>query len=143
MEKYKSITQDEIKVGMKAEKSKRVTEEDVTLFAEVTGDKNPAHVDEEYAKGTMFKTRIAHGMLGSGLISAVLGMELPGPGTIYLGQELKFVNPIKFDDVISAKIIVREILDKKKFKIAIMDTVVVNQDGQTVIEGTAKVIPPR
>lgn len=140
---YKSITQENIEIGQIAEKSKRVTEQDVDMFAQTTGDMNPAHTDEEYAKNSIFKTKIAHGMLGAGLISATLGMDLPGPGTIYLGQELKFIHPIFFDDVIVAKVEVVNLIDKKKFIIAELHTTVVNQDGKLLIDGKATVIPPK
>ncbi|MEG2936952.1 MaoC family dehydratase [Vagococcus fluvialis] len=140
---YPCITQETIKIGQVAEKSKRISEEDVDMFARTTGDMNPAHTDEEYAKDSLFKAKIAHGMLGAGLISAVLGMDLPGPGTIYLGQDLKFMNPIFFDDVIVAKVEVINLIDKKKFIIAELKTTVVNQDGKVLIEGIATVIPPK
>lgn len=144
MEKmYANVTQSEIKIGQVAEMSRRITEEDVDLFAKATGDMNPAHTDAEYAKNSIFKTKIAHGMLGAGLISACLGMDLPGPGTIYLGQELKFVHPIFFDDVIVAKVEVVNLIDKKKFIMAELHTTVVNQDGELLIDGKATVIPPK
>ena len=86
-------TYDEIQIGDAAEFTKTVTESDVYLYAGVTGDLNPAHINETYSKGTFFKGRIAHGMLSAGFISAVLGMQLPGPGTIYMGQQLEFKAP--------------------------------------------------
>lgn len=140
---YVNVKESELQIGQSMEVSKKVTEEDVQEFARVTGDMNPAHTDEEYAQGTQFKTRIAHGMLGAGLISAVLGMYLPGPGTIYLGQDLKFSNPIHFDDVITAKVTLNELIPKKNFSLAIFETVVTNQDGDIVISGKATVIPPK
>jgi len=140
---YANVKESEIYLGQSSEISKRVSMEDVQQFANVTGDKNPMHVDEEYASKTQFKTRIAHGMLGASLISAVLGMNLPGPGTVYLGQELKFVHPIHFDDVITAKATVKEIIPKKNFSLVKLDTNVINQAGEVVIEGTATVIPPK
>ncbi|MFD1472430.1 MaoC family dehydratase [Companilactobacillus mishanensis] len=140
---YANVKESEIKVGMTDSISKKVTEADVNGFAETTGDHNPAHTDEEYASHTQFKTRIAHGMLGASLISAVLGMKLPGPGTIYLGQDLKFTHPIHFNDVITAKVTVKEIIPKKKFNLVILDTTVTNQAGDVAIEGTATVIPPK
>jgi len=140
---YPCVTEDQIEIGCFAEQSKKITQADVDLFAKATGDMNPAHTDDEYASQSIFKTRIAHGMLGAGLISAVLGMNLPGPGTIYLGQTLKFVHPIYFDDVIVARVEVVSIDQKKKFKIAQLKTTVVNQNGELLIEGTASVIPPK
>lgn len=140
---YTSVTQDQIKVGQKAKKSKKVTLEDVEMFAQVTSDMNPAHMDEDYAKNSLFGKRIAHGMLGAGLISACLGMDLPGPGTIYLGQEVKFLHPIYFDDEITAEIEVINLIDKKKFILAELKTTVTNQQGELLISGTATVIPPK
>ncbi len=92
----KTIT--ELKVGEKAEFSKTISESDVYLYAGVTGDLNPAHINEEYAKHTFFKTRIAHGLLSAGLISTVIGNELPGPGSIYIRQELNFLAPVHMGD---------------------------------------------
>lgn len=85
------LTMQELKLGQSASTSKTISEADVYLFAGITGDLNPAHVNEPYAEETRFGGRIAHGMLSAGLISAVIGMQLPGPGTIYMGQELKFL----------------------------------------------------
>ena len=102
-------TIDELKVGDSAQFSKTVSETDVYLFAGITGDFNPAHVDEEYAKKTYFGTRIAHGLLPAGFISAVLGTRLPGPGSIYLRQELTFLGTVKVGDTITARVEVAEI----------------------------------
>ena len=96
----KGKTINQIKIGDKAYFQKTITETDVYMYAGITGDHNPAHINEVYAKQTFFKERIAHGMLTAGLISAVLGMQLPGPGTIYLKQDLKFLAPVKFNDTI-------------------------------------------
>lgn len=143
MEKvYKSITQQDITIGQFATKRKMITEEDVNQFAKITGDMNPAHVDEEFAHGSLFKTKIAHGMIGASLISACLGMVLPGPGSIYLGQNLKFVHPIYFGDTITARVEVVKLIDKKKFILAELHTTIVNQKSELLIDGTAKVIPP-
>jgi 3-hydroxybutyryl-CoA dehydratase len=106
----------------------------------VTGDLNPAHINEDYAKGTIFHGRIAHGMLSAGLISAVIGMQLPGPGTIYLGQELSFRAPVRIGDTITAQVTVRA-LDPERNR-AELETVCINQDGTCVVKGTAKVMPP-
>jgi 3-hydroxybutyryl-CoA dehydratase len=137
----KGYTVNELKVGQSAAFTKTVTETDVYLFAGVTGDINPAHVNEEYAKTTMFKTRIAHGMLGAGFISAVLGMQLPGPGTIYVKQDLKFKAPVRIGDTVTAEATVKEI-DAAKNRV-IMTTVVKNQEGTVVIEGEALMMPPK
>lgn len=143
LKEYRSVTQDEIELGQTFTKSKKITKQDVENFAVTTGDMNPAHMDDQYAQQSIFKTRIAHGMLGAGLISACLGMNLPGPGTIYLGQTLKFVHPIYFNDEITAKVEVVNLIDKKKFIMAELYTTVANQDGDLLIEGTATVIPPK
>ena len=135
------MTIQEMKIGDHASVTKTVSETDVYLFAGITGDLNPAHTNEVAASKTMFKTRIAHGMLGAGFISAVLGMYLPGPGTIYMGQELKFTKPVHIGDTVTATATVEEIiLDKNR---EILDTTVVNQDGEVVIKGKATVMPPK
>lgn len=130
----------ELKIGGQASTAKTISESDVYLFAGITGDHNPAHVNEVYASQTRFGRRIAHGILSAGLISAVLAMKLPGPGTIYLGQELKFVRPVYFGDTITATCTVSELLLEKN--IARLETVCTNQDGAVVIKGTATVMPP-
>ncbi|MGO9312390.1 MAG: MaoC family dehydratase [Syntrophobacteraceae bacterium] len=134
-------TIDEIKLNETAEFSKTISESDVYLYAGVTGDLNPAHINEEYARETFFKTRIAHGMLGAGLISTVLGTRLPGPGTVYVRQELNFLGPIRIGDTITARVEVIEIFSEKKrvrFR-----TTCSNQDGTVVLDGEAIVSAPR
>ena len=126
------MTIQEMKIGDHASVTKTVSETDVYLFAGITGDLNPAHTNEVAASKTMFKTRIAHGMLGAGFISAVLGMYLPGPGTIYMGQELKFTKPVHIGDTVTATATVEEIILEKNR--VILDTTVVNQDGEVVIK---------
>ena len=135
------MTIQEMKIGDHASVTKTVSETDVYLFAGITGDLNPAHTNEVAASKTMFKTRIAHGMLGAGFISAVLGMYLPGPGTIYMGQELKFTKPVHIGDTVTATATVEEIILEKTR--VILDTTVVNQDGEIVIQGKATVMPPK
>ena len=135
------MTVQEMKIGDHASVTKTVSETDVYLFAGITGDLNPAHTNEVAASKTMFKTRIAHGMLGAGFISAVLGMYLPGPGTIYMGQELKFTKPVHIGDTVTATATVEEIILEKNR--VILDTTVVNQDGEVVIKGKATVMPPK
>lgn len=130
----------QLSVGQSASFSKTVTETDIYLFAGITGDINPAHVNEQYASQTFFKGRIAHGMLSAGFISAVLGMQLPGPGTIYMGQELKFLAPVRPGDTVSATVEVAA-LDTDK-NIAVLRTFCTNQDGVLVVDGQAKVKPP-
>ncbi|MCG6891987.1 MAG: MaoC family dehydratase [Desulfobacteraceae bacterium] len=134
-------TIDELRVGDAASFSKTVSESDVYLFAGVTGDFNPAHVDESYAEKTFFKTRIAHGVLAAGFISAVLGTRLPGPGTIYLRQSLNFRAPVAIGDTITATVEVIEILKEKKR--VRLSTVCVNQEGTVVLDGEAVVSPPK
>lgn len=130
----------ELTIGQKASFAKTITETDIYLFAGITGDINPAHVNEAYASKTFFKGRIAHGMLSAGLISAVLGMQLPGPGTIYMGQELKFLAPVRPGDTVTAAAEVVELnLDRNT---AVLRTTCVNQDGVLVVDGQARVKPP-
>jgi len=131
----------EIQVGDSAEFSKTVSESDVYLYAGVTGDLNPAHINEAYAEKTFFKTRIAHGMLTAGFISAILGVHLPGPGTIYLKQELKFLAPVRMGDTITARAEVIEVTtDKNRVR---LKTTCTNQDGTRVLDGEAMVSPPK
>jgi len=134
-------TIDELKVGQTARFSKTITEADIILFAGVTGDLNPAHVDEEYAKKTFFKTRIAHGMLTASFISTVIGTMLPGPGTVYLSQEVRFLAPVKIGDTVSAVVEIAEIRPEKKR--IWLKTTCTNQDGTVVVDGKAVVSPPR
>jgi acyl dehydratase len=133
-------TFDEIAVGEGASVSRTVTKQDIELFAVVSGDVNPAHLDPAYAETSMFQRVIAHGMLGAGLISSVLGTRLPGPGTIYLGQDLRFRQPVGIGDTITATVTVREKRAEKR--ILLLDCTCTNQDGRKVITGTAEVIAP-
>ena len=129
---------DEIQVGQVAELAKTVTEADVTLFAEVTGDFNPVHVDAEAAAQSRFGERIAHGMLSAGFISAVLGMRLPGTGSIYLSQSLRFTKPVRIGDTVTTRVEVVEVLaTKRRVRLA---TVCRNQQGVTVVDGEAVVM---
>ncbi len=137
----KGRTIDEIRVGDTAEFAKTVSEGDIYAYAGITGDFNPAHVNEEYARGTFFKTRIAHGMLSAGFISNVLGNHLPGPGAIYIRQELNFKAPVKIGDTIRAVVEVTRI-DSEKNRIT-ASTRCINQDGTVVLDGTAVISPPK
>jgi len=131
----------DLKIGDSAQISKEVTENLVNDFARVTGDFNPLHMDQAYAEKTIFKGRIAHGVLALGLISNVFGNMLPGPGTIYLSDEARFLAPVRIGDTITARIEVIELVPEKnraKFRTACM-----NQDGKVLVEGTAWVMPPR
>jgi 3-hydroxybutyryl-CoA dehydratase len=131
----------ELQVGDSAETVRTVTVEDVTMFAQATGDFNPVHLDEEYAKTTMFRTRIAHGLLSAGIVSAVLAEKLPGPGTVYISQTLKFLAPVRLGDTVTARVEITA-LDPEKNR-ATLDTSCSNQDGTVVIAGQAVVMPPR
>jgi 3-hydroxybutyryl-CoA dehydratase len=137
----KGKTIDELNVGQTASFAKTISESDVYLFAGITGDFNPAHVNEAYAKNTAFKTRIAHGMLSAGLISNVLGNQLPGPGTIYMQQQLNFRAPVAIGDTVTATVEVIEIL--REIKRVRLKTVCTNQDGVVVLDGEALISPPR
>lgn len=131
-------TFDTLQIGSKESRSKQITDKDVRMFAEVSSDCNPVHLDEEYAKNSMFGRRIAHGMISAGLISAVLGMQIPGEGTIYLGQDLKFKRPVYLDDTLTAWAEVIEKDDAKKR--LTLHTWVENQNGVVVTDGNAKVL---
>lgn len=132
---------DELRVGDVAEFAKTVTETDIYLYAGITGDFNPAHVNEEYAKNTFFKTRIAHGMLTAGFISAIIANQLPGPGTIYLKQDLSFLAPVHMGDTITGRVEVIELnVEKNRVR---LKTTCSNQDGVMVISGEGLVSPPK
>lgn len=128
-------------VGQTASVARTISESDVYLFAGITGDLNPAHTNEEYAKNTHFKTRIAHGMLSAGLISAVLGMHLPGPGTIYTGQTLKFLAPVHIGDTITATAEIKS-LDLERNRV-VLTTTCTNQEGTVVVTGEATALLPK
>ncbi len=128
----------DFKVGMKDQTRKTITEADVVLFSAVSTDINPLHLSEEAAKNGIFKKRVAHGILVSGLISAVLGNKLPGPGTVYLGQELRFVAPVYIGDDICAEAEIIEIRPEKR--IIKLQTTCTNQRGEKVITGVATVM---
>lgn len=130
---------DQLQPGMSASIAKTVTETDIVLFAGISTDVNPAHLDEEYAKTTMFGGRIAHGMLSAGFISAVLANHLPGPGTIYLSQTLKFKAPVRPGDTVRATVTVKEVnVEKNRVTLDTVCTVA----GKTVIEGECVMMPP-
>ena len=126
------------KVGDSAEITKRITEADVEAFAEVTGDHNPIHLDEGFAKTTRFGRRIAHGMLTASLISSVLANKLPGEGSVYLGQSLQFVAPVFPGDEVTARVVVSQIREDKP--ILKLETICVNQRDEIVIRGEATVL---
>lgn len=131
---------DEITEGMTAIFTRTVTEADILLFAGVSGDTNPVHLDEEYAKTTMFKGRIAHGMLTAGFISTVFGTKLPGPGCIYLSQSLKFKAPVRIGDTVKARVTATAV-DQAKGRCSFATTAHV---GDTlVVEGEAQILVPK
>jgi 3-hydroxybutyryl-CoA dehydratase len=131
----------EIQVGDSAEFAKTVSETDIYLYAGISGDFNPAHINAAYAEQTFFKARIAHGMLTAGFISTILGTMLPGPGTIYLKQALTFMAPVLIGDTITARAEVTE-KDEAKNKIT-LKTTCTNQKGKVVLDGEATVSPPK
>ena len=131
------MTFSELKIGQTASVQKTFSAADITVFAGVSLDVNPIHMSDGYAKNSMFGKRIVHGMLTASLISAVLGIQLPGPGTIYMGQELKFLAPVYLGDDITATVEIIELREDKK--IVKLNTTCVNPDGKTVISGVATV----
>ena len=140
IEWMENVTYDELSVGSSARLLRTVTLEDIQAFAAVSGDINPAHLNPEYADATMFHGVIAHGMLGAALISALFGTQFPGPGTIYLGQELKFTKPVRIGDTLTVLATVSEKDDEKKR--VKMSCLVTNQKGETVLKGDANLMPP-
>ena len=126
------------KIGDKASFSKTVSETDIYLFSGISGDFNPVHLDTEYAKETIFKERIAQGLLTASFITTILGTKLPGPGTIYLSQNLSFLAPVRIGDTITAKVEVIEKIEGKNQ--LVLHTTCSNQKGDLVIDGQAKVL---
>ena len=135
-----NIPFDELQIGQTSEYTKTVTEQDIQLFAVLSGDANPVHLDPDFAANTQFGERIAHGMLIGAVISAAIAMQMPGPGTIYLGQTLAFKRPVKIGDTVMVKLVVAEKHEAKPR--AILDCVVTNQKGQVVVDGQANVMVP-
>jgi 3-hydroxybutyryl-CoA dehydratase len=136
----KGKTMAEIAVGDSHSHEFTVTAKMIEAFAEATGDRNPVHLDEEFARTSIFKTRVAHGMLSAGFISAVLGNMFPGVGTIYLSQSLQFRKPVFIGDRITARLTaVEKIEDKNRLR---LETVCTNQNGDKVVIGEALVMPP-
>jgi phosphotransacetylase/acyl dehydratase len=140
MEYIENRTYDEINAGDSATLVRTLTEQDIKLFAVMSGDINPAHVDPDYAMGSRFREVIGHGMWSGALISTVLGTQFPGPGTIYLGQDLRFRRPVKVGDTVTVKVTVKEKGEKGH---VLLDTECVNQDGEVVVSGSADVIAPK
>jgi len=131
---------EDLSVGRSAELTRVVSAADIDSFAAVSGDNNPVHLDEAYARTTTFQTRIAHGMLSGAYISAVLGTQLPGPGAIYLSQNLKFRRPVRIGDAVIARVVVQA-LDARRGHATF--TTLCQVDGRTVTEGEAVIMVPR
>ncbi len=131
---------EELRVGQAAQRERLVSEDLVRRYAEVTGDFNPVHLDEAAAAKSPFGTRIAHGMLSAGFISAVLGMDLPGPGAIWLSQSIRFTRPVKLGDTVTARVEITELLPERRR--ARLATVCRDQHGETVLDGEALVMVP-
>jgi 3-hydroxybutyryl-CoA dehydratase len=129
-----------LKIGDSAEMTKVITEEDVYLFAGITGDRNPLHTSHEFAAKTRFGERIAHGMLTAGLISAVFGMKLPGPGCVYVSQNLMFLAPVKIGDEITARVELVEFIAENRFR---MKTQCFSQRSEMVLDGEAVIAVPK
>ena len=130
---------EDLQVGLEATFAKTVTEADILAFAEVTGDHNPVHLDAEYAAKTMFKQRIAHGMLSAGYISAVFGMQLPGPGAVYVSQTLNFKGPVRIGDTVDTKVKLAELIPaKRRARFECVCTIA----GKTVLDGEAVLMAP-
>ena len=126
-------------IGDFAEMSKVISEEDIFLFAGITGDRNPVHISREFAAQTRFGERIAHGILVAGLVSAVIGMKLPGPGCIYVSQTLNFLRPVKIGDEITARAEVADVVSGKRLRLR---TQCFNQRKELVLDGEAVIVPP-
>lgn len=136
----RNMTIDAISVGQRAELSTEVTAHRVEMFAEATGDMNPVHLDEEAGRKSKFGGRVAHGMLTAGFVSAAIASELPGPGSIYMGQTLRFTRPVKLGDTVNVRLEVLEVnTAKRRVRLA---TTCTNQNGETVMDGEATVMVP-
>lgn len=135
----KSVYFEELSVGQEASSSNRVTADVISAFADVSGDRNPVHVDADYAATTIFKERIAHGMLSAAYISAVFGMQLPGPGAIYISQTMNFKAPVKIgDDVVTTVKIAELVPEKKRARFECVCSV----NGKPVVQGEAVLMVP-
>ncbi|MDH3316628.1 MAG: MaoC family dehydratase [Gammaproteobacteria bacterium] len=133
------FTYSDLSVGMSEEYIKTITDNDIVSFAEVSGDTNPMHLDDDFASETLFRSRIAHGMLTASLISTIIGTLLPGPGCIYLGQNLKFLRPVRIGDAVLARVVIEALIPEKK-RVALRTTCAVND--KLVLDGDALVMVP-
>ena len=134
-----TICIEDLAMGMTRHLRKIVTDEDIEMFAQVSTDRNPVHLDDDYARDTIFEGRIAHGMLTAGLISAVIGEQLPGHGTVYLGQSLKFLGPVRPGDMVTAEVEVTAINHAKR-RVTLDCRCIV--EGKTILSGVAVVLAP-
>ena len=134
-----TIVIEDLEVGMSRHLQKQITDEDIQMFATVSTDRNPVHLDDDYAQDTIFEGRIAHGMLTAGLISAVIGEQLPGHGTVYLGQTLKFLAPVRPGDMVCAEVTV-ETIDHSKRRVTLATRCLVGD--RVVLKGEAVVLAP-
>jgi 3-hydroxybutyryl-CoA dehydratase len=134
-----SVYYEDLKVGQTATMEKTVTEQDIQKFGEATGDFNPVHFDEEYAKNTLFRGRVAHGVLSIGFMSAVLGMQLPGEGTIFVSAKVEFKAPVRIGDTVVTTATVKEIGERRRVTIDCVSTV----NGTPVVVGEALVLAPK
>jgi acyl dehydratase len=141
MDALENLTFDEINIGDFRSFSKTLTEADLILFATVSGDVNPVHLDNDFAEKSIFKERIAHGMWSASLISATLATVIPGPGTIYLNQSLSFRRPVKLNETLTVTLTAKSKNPEKQT--IVFDCLVKNQDDKTVVSGDAEVIAPR
>jgi acyl dehydratase len=141
MYKLKPQTYQDLEIGTEGRFSKQLTERDIILFGVTSGDINPVHFDTEYAATTTFETRIAHGMWSAGLISTVIGVVMPGPGSIYISQDLKFKRPVRIGDTLTAVLTVKKKIEI--FKYVVLDCKVINQNDEVVTQGEATVMPPK
>lgn len=139
MKNLENLTYDELELGDTATYTRSLTEDQIILFAAMSGDVNPVHLDEAYAEGTMFKGRIAHGMWSGALISAAVATVMPGPGSIYLEQSMKFRRPVKIHDTLTVTL---EILEKQSRNRVRIGTSVRNQNNELVVDGEARIIAP-
>ncbi|GMU37265.1 MAG: MaoC family dehydratase [Phycisphaerae bacterium] len=133
-------TRETLKVGDAGSFSKTITDRDVFAFADASGDFNPLHIDEEYARRSAFGRRIAHGILTAGIISTVLGSEIPGLGTIFVQLEIRFLKPVFIGDTVTARAVVMEVINPKRVRLLVSCT---NQSGEDVAIGNAVVVPPK
>jgi 3-hydroxybutyryl-CoA dehydratase len=134
------LSLEDLFVGQFSELERTVTEADIVAFAEITGDRNPVHLDLAYAENTLFGGRIAHGMLSAGYISAVIGTKLPGPGAIYLSQSLRFRRPVRIGDTVIARVEVAAI-NNARARVTLATACLVN--GDVVVDGEAQILAPR